>query len=80
MMKGCMDDHVIQRCETKLELARNVKELFLVLKDQEEVFCPSQKRHKTFMRTKRKSSKDPMTYLAELRKMARFCQIHKIVD
>ena len=32
------------------------------------------------MRTKQKSFKDPMTYLAELRKKARFCQIHKIVD
>ena len=32
------------------------------------------------MRTNQKSPEDPMTYLSELRKKARVCQIQKIVD
>ena len=77
IMKGSMEDNVIvnARCKSKLQSTKNVKELSKVLKDQEEIFWPTQKRLKTLMRIKRKSSEDPMTYLAELRREAKFCQI-----
>ena len=39
VMKGCLDNHVIQRCKMKLQSARNVNELFWVLKDQENFFA-----------------------------------------
>ena len=38
VMKGCLDDYVIQRCEAKLQSARNVKEFFQVLENQKEIF------------------------------------------
>ena len=76
IMKGCREDNVIARCKSKLQCAKNVKELSKVLKDQEEIRWPTQKRLKTLMRIKRKSSEDPMTYLAELRREAKFCQIY----
>ena len=75
IMKGCMEDNIIARCKSKLQSAKNVKELSKVLKDQEEIRWPTQKRLKTLMRIKRKGSEDPMTYLAELRREAKFCQI-----
>ena len=45
IMKGCMYDNVITSGETKLQAAKSVKKLFKDLKDQEEVFWPTQKRH-----------------------------------
>ena len=79
-MKGCLNDHVTQRCEVKLDAATTVKELYQVLRDQDDILWPLQKRHKTFMRTTRKSSEDPLTYLAELRKKAKFCRISQIIE
>ena len=79
-MKGCLDDHVTQRCKVKLEAATTVKELYQVLRDEENIFWPPQNCHKTFMSTKRKNSEDPLTYLTELRKKAKFCRISQIID
>ena len=45
-----MDDIILARCGTKLQAAKNVKELFQVLKDQEEVFWPTQKSNMAFIK------------------------------
>ena len=43
VMKAFMDDHILSRCRNKLQEAKSVRELFQVLKDQEQVFWPTQK-------------------------------------
>merc|ERR1711954_378507 len=54
--------------------------MYAILNEQEEIFWPLQKRQKTFMKTTRKNSEDPLTFLSELWKKAKFCRISQIID
>merc|ERR1712081_49461 len=66
--------------ETNLDLATTVDQLYEILEREERVFWPLDKRLKSFFGSSRKSSDDPMGFLAELRKKAKFCKIFSIID
>merc|ERR1711954_236426 len=55
IIKGFLDNHIKQRCESSLEAAKSVGELYEILEDQEEIFWPQDKRLKSFMNSTRKS-------------------------
>merc|ERR1711954_46890 len=80
IIKGYIDDHIKQRCESSLEAAKTVEKLCKILEVQEEIFWPQDKRLKSFMITTRKSSDDPLTFLSELCKKAKFCRISQVLD
>ena len=77
-MTAFIDDFILQRTKKKLQEIKTVKELSQVLKDEEQIFWPTHKRHKVFIKTKRKNRDDPMSFLTELRKKAKFCHIKKL--
>ena len=80
ILKGFLDDNIRQRVETSLDLATTVEQLYKILEDQEIIFWPLDKRLKTFFGSSRKSTDDPMGFLSELRKKAKFCKIFSIID
>ena len=71
---------IMLKCSTPLYKIFKLVGIPLIMKNQEEVFWPTQKRHRAFIKMKRKSSKDPMTFLSELRKKTKFCQVTEIVN
>ena len=80
LLKGFLDDNIRQRVETNLDLATTVDQLYEILEREERVFWPLDKRLKSFFRSSRKSSDDPMGFLAELHKKAKFCKVSSIID
>ena len=44
IIKGFLDDHIRQRLETSLDTATTVDQLYKILKDQEIIFWPLDKR------------------------------------
>merc|ERR1711954_602043 len=80
IIKGFIDDHIKQHCESSLEAAKTVEELYKIMEEQEEIFWPQDERLKSFMNTTRKSANDPLTFLSELRKEAKFCRISQVID
>ena len=66
--------------ETSLDLATTVEQLFKILEDQEIILWPLDKRLKAFFGSSRKSSDDPMGFLSELCKKAKYCKIFSIID
>ena len=80
ILKSFLDENIRQRVERNLDLANSVDELFGVLEKEEQIFWPIDKRLKSFFATTRKSSEDPMGFLAELRKKAKFCKVSTIID
>ena len=80
ILKVFLDEHICQRVETSLDLATTVEELYNILEQQEIIFWPLDKRLKAFFGSSRKSSNDPMGFLSELRKKAKFCKIFSIID
>ena len=80
IIKGFLDNPIKQRCESSLEAAKTVEELYEILEDQEEIFWPQEIRMKSFMKTTRKSSEDPLTFLLELQKKSKFCRVYTVID
>ena len=66
IIKGLLHDHIKQRVEPSLDAATTVEQLYKILKDQETIFWPQDKRLKTFMGSTRKNSNDPMGFLSKL--------------
>ena len=56
IIKGFLDDHIKQRCESSLDAANTVEEIYEILEDQEEIFWPQDKRLKSFINSTRKST------------------------
>ena len=80
IMKSFLDENIRQRTERNLDLANTVDDLFRVLEREEQIFWPLDKRLKSFFASTRKSSDDPMGFLAELRKKAKFCKVSTIIN
>merc|ERR1711954_399238 len=80
ILKSFLDENIRQRTERNLDLANSVDKLFGVLEKEEQIFWPLDKRLKSFFASTRKSSDDPMGFLAELRKKAKFCKVSTIID
>ena len=80
ILKSFLDENIGQRVETNLDLATTVDQLFEILEREERVFWPIDKRLKSFFSSTRKSTDDPMGFLAELRKKAKFCKVFSIID
>ena len=54
--------------------------MYAILDEQEVIFWPQQKRQKSYMKRTRKNSDDPLIFLPELQKKAKFCRISQIID
>merc|ERR1711954_12829 len=72
IIKGFIDDRIKQRCESSLEAAKTVEDLY-------EIWM-TRRRYFGLMNTTRKSTDDPLTYLSELRKRAKFYKISQVID
>ena len=80
ILKGFLDNNIRQRVETSLDSATTVDQLYKILEDQEIIFWPLEKRLKAFFGSSRKTHDDPMGFLSQLRKKAKFCKIFSIID
>ena len=80
ILKGFLDDNIRQRVESSLDLATTVDQLYEILEREEVVFWPLDNRLKAFFGSSRKSTDEPMGFLTELRKKAKFCKIFSIID
>ena len=80
IIKGFIDDHIKQRCESRMEAAKTVEELYKILEEQEEIFWPQDERLKSFMNSTRINANDPLTFLSELCKKVKFCRVSQVID